>query len=46
MNKSKLFFDHALDQVEELGYVSCDSVRDLMWVTETGRAALIKIGEK
>nr|WP_323144900.1 toll/interleukin-1 receptor domain-containing protein [Massilia sp. SGZ-792] len=43
MQKSKLFFDHALDQAEKMEYVSCSNDRELLWVTEGGRAALIKL---
>ncbi|MFC4932452.1 toll/interleukin-1 receptor domain-containing protein [Massilia sp. GCM10023247] len=46
LKTSKLFFDHALDQAEELGYVSCDSGREDMWVTESGRAALVRLATK
>jgi hypothetical protein len=46
MGTSKLFFDHAMDQAEALNYVHCGRERTYLFVTEAGRAALIKLGSR
>jgi hypothetical protein len=43
MNVSKLFFDHALDQAESLGYLfTCDD-REVICVLPDGRTAMINL---
>lgn len=44
MAVSRLLFDHALDQAEELQYVECSNERDLLWVTAAGRAFMVTNG--
>lgn len=44
MGGSKLFFDHALDQAMGLKYVGCGPDKQILWVKEVGRAAMIKLG--
>ena len=43
MNVSKLFFDHALDQAESLGYLFTSDDREIIWVLPDGRTAMINL---
>lgn len=46
MGRSKLFFDHAFDQAVGLNYVSCTSDKQILWVSEAGRIAMIDLAAK
>jgi hypothetical protein len=46
MGGSKLFFDHALDQARELKYVDCGGDKQILWVQEAGRMAMIALAAR
>jgi len=41
MAVSRLLFDHALDQAEDLEYIRCSNDRNVLWVTSAGRAFMV-----
>lgn len=43
MNVSRLFFDHALDQAESLGYLFTSDDREVIFVVPDGRTAMINL---